>query len=108
MGRHGRWIGIVVAAAGLLPLGLTAQAWGCNNPEIGSSARVTGPVGPGQSVPFDFTGMDETATYTVSVNGQVVASGPGNGATVSGSFVMPNLGSQPQSVSVIGTVSDVR
>jgi len=106
MGRHGRWIGMVGAAVGLLTFGLVAQAWACNNPAIGSSAEVTGPVGPSQPVPFDFTGMDDTAIYTVSINGQVVASGQANGATVSGSFVMPDLGSQARAVNIDGSVTD--
>jgi hypothetical protein len=106
MGRQGRWIGIVGAAVGLLALVLAAQAWACNNPAVGSSAEATGPVGPGQPVPFDFTGMDDTAVYTVSINGQVVASGKADGATVSGSFAMPDLGNQAQSVNIDGSVTD--
>ena len=65
MGRHGRWIGMVGAAVGLLTFGLVAQAWACNNPAIGSSAEVTGPVGPSQPVPFDFTGMDDTHLHSL-------------------------------------------
>src|SRR5436305_3729575 len=103
MARHGRRIGIVVAAIMAALLTYAASAAACDEPTIGLSRAQAG---PGDIVPFSFTGTDDDATYTVSVGGQVVSSGASSGPTVSGTFVMPNLGANTMRVNVEGFVSD--
>ena len=85
MAPRGRRIGIAGAVIVLVLLIFASIASACNSPAIGSTRTQAG---PGDIVPFDFIGMDDDATYTVSVAGQVVASGASHGPTVSGSFVM--------------------
>src|SRR5947209_12575676 len=89
MVSSGRRIMVTLAAVAVSLLTFASLASACNEPAIGVS-RVQ--AGPGDIVPFSFTGTDDDATYTVSVDGQVVASGASSGPTVSGTFVMPNLG----------------
>jgi hypothetical protein len=103
MPLRGRLIWLAVAAVALFLLNFASLASACNEPAIGVSRTQAS---PGEIVPFSFTGTDTDATYTVSVEGQTVASGASSGPTVSGTFVMPNLGSNTMRVNVEGFVSD--
>ena len=93
---------MVVSVVALLGLTYAGAASACNDPTIALNG--TTQAGPGQVVPFSFANTAAGATYTVSVNGEVMASGTASGPSVSGSFVMPNLGSSSTPVDVGGRV----
>ena len=99
----GRRLAVVSGVVALVLLIFAALATACNEPAIGVSRSQAG---PGDIVPYSFTGTDDDATYTVSVDGHVVASGSSTGPTVSGSFAMPDLGGSKAPVNVEGFVSD--
>jgi hypothetical protein len=69
-----------------------------------ASLRLDPSAGPGDTVSFSISGIEPGATYTLNLGGQEVASGtnntPYNG--VSGTFTMPNLGTQPVTVTGFG------
>ena len=102
MALIGRRIRTGSATCVVFLLMFASLASACNDPAIGVSASQ---VGPGSIVPFSFTGTDSSATWKVSVGGEVVASGPASGPTVSGTFVMPDLGSTAMRVNVEGFVA---
>jgi hypothetical protein len=90
---------------GLAFIGFAAAATACLEPQgyLGKSSA-----GPGEPVPFDITGTDPGAGYSVTAAGQVVASGTdadgGPGEGTSGSFTMPDLGDSPRTVDVMFNV----
>ena len=86
--------GIVIAAAA--SLSLVAAASACLTADL----NVSPSAGPDDPVSFSISGIEPGATYNLSVEGQQVASGVNNTNNngVSGSFSMPDLGSQAQTV----------
>lgn len=65
----------------------TPNAFACNEPSLGS---VTARAEAGDPVSFSVVNLDPGASYSLLLAGRTVASA--GGATVSGTFVMPDLG----------------
>ena len=90
--------GFLIGLLAFFPLAGSASA--CAT----ASLRLDPSAGPGDTVSFSISGIEPGATYTLSLGGQEVASGtnntPYNG--VSGTFTMPNLGTQPVTVTGFG------
>jgi hypothetical protein len=90
--------GFLIGLLALFPLAGSASA--CAT----ASLRLDPSAGPGDTVSFSISGIEPGATYTLSLGGHEVASGtnntPYNG--VSGTFTMPNLGTQPVTVTGFG------
>jgi hypothetical protein len=91
-------LGFLIGLLALFPLAGSASA--CAT----ASLRLDPSAGPGDTVSFSISGIEPGATYTLSLGGHEVASGtnntPSNG--VSGTFTMPNLGTQPVTVTGFG------
>jgi hypothetical protein len=91
-------LGFLIGLLALFPLAGSASA--CAT----ASLRLDPSAGPGDTVSFSISGIEPGATYTLSLGGHEVASGtnntPYNG--VSGTFTMPNLGTQPVTVTGFG------
>ena len=81
----------VIAAAFVSLIVLPAASQACNYPTLHPSPSA----GPGDAVSYTVGNLDPGATYDIVVAGQAVVSG---GSSPSGSFTMPDLGSEPQSV----------
>jgi hypothetical protein len=90
--------GFLIGLLALFPLAGSASA--CAT----ASLRLDPSAGPGDTVSFSISGIEPGATYTLNLGGHEVASGanntPYNG--VSGTFTMPNLGTQPVTVTGFG------
>lgn len=83
---------LAVAVAALVSLiVLPAASQACNYPTLHPSSSA----GPGDTVSYTVGNLDPGATYDIVVAGRAVVSG---GSSPSGSFTMPDLGSEPQSV----------
>jgi MYXO-CTERM domain-containing protein len=94
---------VVVTAAATLSLALPAGAWACNYPEAQSDGGdPPGGTGPGETVYFLLSNVDETATFEVAHEGEYATSGEvkaqGSGSRYRATFPMPNLGSQDDTV----------
>lgn len=87
---------ILLTVVSLLGMGAGA-AWACNEPRLDPSPDTAGPNDP---VGFTITGTDPGAAYTVTIEGQTVASGTDGtqAAGTTGSFTMPDLGSESRTV----------
>ena len=81
----------VMATASVSLIVLPAASQACNYPTLHPSS----PAGPGDTVSYTVGNLDPGATYDIVVAGQAVVSG---GSSPGGSFTMPDLGSEPQSV----------
>jgi hypothetical protein len=81
----------VAAATSLL---LTGPAWACQQAHLTFSPSA----GPGDTVSFSISSIEPGATYSIVLEGHEVASGVNDTSYngVSGTFTMPDLGSQPQ------------
>lgn len=90
--------GFLIGLLALFPLAGSASA--CAT----ASLRLDPSAGPGDTVSFSISGIEPGATYTLNLGGHEVASGtnntPYNG--VSGTFTMPNLGTQAVTVTGFG------
>lgn len=83
---------LAVAVAALVSLIVVpAASQACNYPTLHPSSSA----GPGDTVSYTVGNLDPGATYDIVVAGRAVVSG---GSSPSGSFTMPDLGSEPQSV----------
>jgi hypothetical protein len=96
---------VISAAAVALSLALPAGAWACNNPEAQSDGGdPPGGTGPGETVYFVLSNVDETATWEARHKGNpnAFASGTvesqGSGSRYRATFSMPDLGSQNETV----------
>jgi hypothetical protein len=88
-------LGALATAIALLLLGAIASACDSVSGVISpSSARA------GDPISFSISGLLKGATYRVSVDGLPEASGVSDGASVSGSFPMPDYGSESRTVYV--------
>lgn len=87
-------IGLGVMAATLTLWVFAGSASACLNADLTTSPSA----GPGDPVSFSISGIEPGANYTVTFQGQTVASGTNatNNNGVSGTFSMPDLGSQEQ------------
>jgi hypothetical protein len=90
-----RWrfgLGVIAAMAALWLFAGTS--WACLTADLTTSPSA----GPGDPVSFGISGIEPGAHYTVTFQGRTVASGTNttNNNGVSGSFSMPDLGSQEQ------------
>jgi hypothetical protein len=85
-------LGVTTAIAALWLF--AGSAWACLTADLTTSPSA----GPGDPVSFGISGIEPGAHYTVTFQGQTVASGTNttNNNGVSGSFSMPDLGSQEQ------------
>ena len=91
-------VGVLISLVALLSLAGSASA--CAT----ASLRLSPSAGPGDPVSFSISGIEPGATYSLSLDGRVVASGtndtPYNG--VSGTFTMPDFGSRSLTVTGFG------
>jgi hypothetical protein len=94
------WVafGFLIGLLALFPLAGSASA--CAT----ASLRLDPSAGPGDTVSFSISGIEPGATYTLNLAGHQVASGTNNAPYngVSGTFTMPNLGTQPVTVTGFG------
>lgn len=88
------WLGVIAATVGLCAF--VGSAWAC----LGADLTTSPNAGPGDPVSFSIAGIGLGANYTVTLQGQDVASGTNttNDNGVSGSFTMPDLGRTAQTV----------
>lgn len=88
-------VGGLVAAVTVL--GVSATAWACEG--VGGSVS-PGSARAGDPITYSISGLDNGASYEVSSGGRVVDIGVSDGSSVSGSFPMPDLGDQPETLYV--------
>lgn len=106
--RRARLIGLAVA---LFVTSGVASAHACINVHLGGSGdpALGGPgniVGPGGTVHFSISGLDNGAHWTVALVGTgQTRSGVGDGGPVDGVFNVPDLGASPQTLSLQGTAT---
>jgi hypothetical protein len=92
--RRGRLIGL--AAAFFLTSGV-GSAHACINVHIGAYPTAAH---AGDVVQYSVSSLEVGASYTISVNGSIVADGTATGDIVRGPFTMPNLGAQQATVTL--------
>lgn len=88
-------VGGLVAAVTVI--GVSATAWACEG--VGGSVS-PGSARAGDPITYSISGLDNGASYEVSSGGRVVDIGVSDGSSVSGSFPMPDLGDQPETLYV--------
>jgi hypothetical protein len=81
----------------------TASASACNDPILQAIEPSSG--GPGDVVSFTIINTSPGATYAVSIEGGMRASGRADGSHVTGTFTMPDLGRSATTVSIEAVVT---
>ena len=92
-------LGILLSAVALLTMVSSSSA--CATASLTFSPSNAG---PGDPVSFSISGIEPGATYSIELNGRTVASGTNetNFNGVSGTFTMPDFGSEPVTVTGFG------
>jgi hypothetical protein len=95
--------GLVASVVAAVAMTGASNAWACNEPAIHIADTSAG---PGDTVRFTLSDTQPGATYTVWVEGRVVATGEDTTAAQGyrGTFTMPDLGGSTRSVYVKGEI----
>ena len=92
-------LAILIAVASCLAFAALASACSITNLVLDKSA------GPGDTVSYSISGIEPNSTYSFTIGGQTVSGTNDGSPGASGTFTMPDLGSQQQTLTAQGSCS---